>query len=76
MSTCYNVTGDLNLLLPRHEDQDVSHGRLQVDLHSLLNSTLHVVLTGVPGIHDVHRESAAWDLENRASTSEDKELCI
>lgn len=34
----------LNVLLTRHEDEDVSHQPTQVDLQGLLHCCLHIVL--------------------------------
>lgn len=39
MHVCY-----LNVLLTRHEDEDVSHQPTEVDLQSLLYCCLHIIL--------------------------------
>lgn len=62
VQTGNDITGDFNLLLSRHEHQDVPHGRLEVYLNHLPHGTLHIVLTRVATEHDVHWESAAGDL--------------
>ena len=62
VQTGNDITGDFNLLLSRHEHQDVPHGRLEVYLNHLPHGTLHIVLTRVATEHDVYWKSAARDL--------------
>lgn len=45
--TCYDLTCGHNLLLARHEDEDISLRGLKVHLDGLPHRTLHVVLTVV-----------------------------
>ena len=60
-----DVTGDFNLLLSRHEHQDVPHGGLKMYLNHLSHGTLHIVLTRVATEHDVYWESAAGNLRGK-----------
>lgn len=63
--TCNDITGSDNLFLSWHEDQDVSLRWLEVDLYGLLHGTLHIVLTVVARVKDIHWERAARDGEDR-----------
>lgn len=62
--TCNHLTGGDDLLLARHEDEDVPKRRLQVDLNGLSHGTLHIVLTVVAGEEQVNGKSAAGNAEH------------
>lgn len=69
--------GRLDLLLTRHEDEDVSLRVTQVHSNGLLHSRIHIVLLGGLGKHSLHRESAARDAEHRDAAKEvGKFVCI
>lgn len=62
--TCDELAGDLDVLLARHEDQNVTFGACQVHLYRLLDSCVNVVLDDVLAVHDVDGESSARNFED------------
>jgi hypothetical protein len=44
--TLYDLAGDLNVLLPSHENEYISRGEGKVNLENLLHSTIYIIVTG------------------------------
>lgn len=72
--TSYDFAGGNNLLLARHEDEDVSHRWLEVYLNSLLHCTVHIILTVVTRVQNIHREGASRNIEHGHIAKERGEL--
>ena len=63
-----------NLLLARHEDENIPFRVAQVDGNGLLHCSLYIVLLGGLAEQGLHREGAAWDLEDWHAAKEVREL--
>jgi hypothetical protein len=50
-----------DVLLPSHENQNISHRHRKMDLQNLLNSAVDVVLTRSSTMEDLDRERSAGD---------------
>jgi hypothetical protein len=68
------LAGHLDVLLARHEDENVAGRGLQVDLQRLLDGGVHVVLHRVLAEEDLDREGPSGDGEGGDVAEEHREL--
>jgi hypothetical protein len=66
----YDLTGDLNIFLPSHENEYISGREGKMNLKDLLHSTIHVVLTGRLGVKCLDGERTTRDGEARSTSIE------
>ena len=61
--TRYCLTGDLNFLLSRHKDENITFRWLKVDLNRLLYSTLYVVFRRITSKENIDWKCSTGDRE-------------
>ena len=66
----YQEASGLDVLLSRHENEDVTRPVLQVDGQCLLHGSVHIVFLDHLRKVLLHREGTAWDDKDRHSTEE------
>lgn len=72
--TIDDIASSLNVFLTRHKDEDITRRVRNVDLKSLLDGTVDVVLAGGLAEEDVDGERSSWDRETRCTVVELREL--
>jgi hypothetical protein len=66
----YDLAGDLDILLPRHEYEYIPRGKGKVYLENLLHSAVHIVIAGRLGVECLNWESTTGDREAGSTSIE------
>lgn len=74
-STSHDLTADLDVLLTRHEDEDIASGMREVNLQGLLDGAVNIVFAWRLAEEDVDGESSTRDREAGRVVEEAGELC-